>query len=103
MWLSATALTRICTSPAPGGGGGGASATTSWRSATRESARIGSRLRQGDEGSGRLRIAGSRGGVNWRQRRGYAWSARFVGQDQRGILAAEAERIRHHGGDFGIA
>src|ERR1700682_6333688 len=28
---------------------------------------------------------------------------RFARQDQRGILAAETERIRHHGGDPGVA
>src|SRR6267154_3318151 len=28
---------------------------------------------------------------------------RFARQDQRGILAAETERIRHHGGDSGVA
>src|SRR5579863_3901098 len=28
---------------------------------------------------------------------------RFTGQDQHGILAAEAERVRHYGGDTGIA
>src|SRR3977135_4674665 len=28
---------------------------------------------------------------------------RFARQDHRGILAAETERIRHHGGDSGVA
>ncbi len=40
MWLSATALTRICTSPAAGGGGGARSTSSSLRSATMVSARI---------------------------------------------------------------
>src|SRR5262245_42916539 len=40
MWLSATALTRICTSPAPGGGGGAASTHSSLRLARRVSARM---------------------------------------------------------------
>src|SRR5438874_5694568 len=40
MWLSATALIRICTSPAPGGGGGASSTSSSLRSAISVSARI---------------------------------------------------------------
>src|SRR3954470_23739940 len=40
IWLSATALTRICTSPAPGGGGGESSASSSLRSETSVSARM---------------------------------------------------------------
>src|SRR5262245_20252396 len=39
-WLSATALTRIWTSPAPGGGGGGTSASSILRSAISLSARM---------------------------------------------------------------
>src|SRR5262249_35347377 len=40
IWLSATALTRICTSPAPGAGGGATSRHSSLRSARRVSARM---------------------------------------------------------------
>ena len=46
MWLSATALTRICTSPAAGRRGAG-STSSSLRSATRVSARIAGPIRLG--------------------------------------------------------
>src|ERR1700744_5881430 len=48
----------------------------------------------------RMRARGrrSRGGI-----RGSGRSNRLAGQDQRSVLAAKAERVRHHGGDAGVA
>src|SRR6202030_94486 len=66
MWLSATALMRICTSPAPGDGGDGSSTSSSLRSATMVRARILEKLRR---------------------------SHRLSGQDQRDVLTAEAEGV----------
>src|SRR5262249_9156615 len=68
-WLSATALTRIWTSPSPGGGGGGMSASSILRSAISLSARMSN-------------IICSSGQSGWLET-----------YDKRHVLPAKAERI----------
>src|SRR5260221_9462612 len=92
---------RICTSPAPGGGGGARSSTSSCFSLTRQSARM-DRPVLGVKKVSRLPIAAKGCGVNSFGPANESLGD-LAGHDDRDVLAAEAEGIRHRRRDLGVA
>src|ERR1043166_7160300 len=101
IWLSATARTRIWTSPGAGAGGTGRSVSSILRSAMRVSARM-MKVYSGSMIFSENRYPFFGIMLDLRARRADGLR-RLAAHHQRHVLPAEAERVRERMGDLGVA